>query len=192
MSEQASFPIPFAIGQQVWHATRNTREHYETCPDCVGTRVLTIILGNGEEFEIPCSACSYGYEPATGKVKRTVCEWMPIPFTCRRVNISGDTIYYSEAGPEANCYTSAYAENLFADRAECEARCKVQQEQQVEEEAKHAGDHLLSKRKKLASSIDYWRSRKRDLERDLAWVNERLKTCAPRAPRKKKEAPSAG
>jgi hypothetical protein len=60
----------FNLGDAVWFAATGQRERVERCPDCCGTRVLLVTMGDGTQHSIACSLCGQGYEPSTGVVNR--------------------------------------------------------------------------------------------------------------------------
>ena len=59
--------MKYKIGDKVWMAQFN-RYAMETitCPDCQGDRYLTVIMGDGNIIEMPCSLCEkridFGYD----------------------------------------------------------------------------------------------------------------------------------
>lgn len=60
------------IGDVVWVARLKHREFYETCPDCLGTKAVTLLLANGERESLECKTCwPGGYDPSRGFIIRT-------------------------------------------------------------------------------------------------------------------------
>ena len=180
MTLEASIPIPFALGEPLWHTGYGHREEWIECPECAGSRALTLIQGNGKEVSIACACCSRGFEDPSGTVKRTHYERTPTRFTPRRVSVSGDEIRYSESEPDATAFNMVYATDLYVDRDECANRCE-------EDNAKHekAQDELLlrnlvSKRREMAWSVHYWGRQVKTLERDLGRARERLSASKAR------------
>ncbi len=62
----------FELGSDVWYITLQVTKYSETCPDCMGQKYLTVILGDGSKITIDCGRCSR--HPAlltpTGQVDR--------------------------------------------------------------------------------------------------------------------------
>ena len=58
----------YNIGDKVWYAQRKAIERQELCPDCFGTRALTVIKGDGEQVSIECAGCARGFESPTGYI----------------------------------------------------------------------------------------------------------------------------
>ena len=61
--------MKYDIGQEVYHATWDTREVYVTCPDCGGTGRLRVTFHDDTQVSIECRACQSGYEPPTGRIR---------------------------------------------------------------------------------------------------------------------------
>ena len=57
------------IGETGYFIRRGRNEVEETCPDCAGTLSHHIVLGGGDEHDIPCETCKRGYLGPTGTVK---------------------------------------------------------------------------------------------------------------------------
>lgn len=173
----ASIPIPFPIGEPIWWVGYGVKKEWVECPECAGTKVLTLIQGNGEKVTIDCACCSRGYEPPHGVIERTVYEHTPTRFIPGRVEISGGVIRYSESGPDAACYRIVRVDELFSDRDECEAACVQLNEDRAKQDAELAVRNLASKRREMAWSVHYWGRKVKELERDLVTARERLQRC---------------
>ncbi len=167
--------IPFAIGSEVWWVGPAWRETYETCPDCAGTCYVTMTLGNGDVETIPCGLCSLGYDPPSGRVKRTVCGYAPTRFLCARVRIDGDRVSYMN-----DSHYVPDVEDLFADEAACAAACEVKRAAaQAERDAQWIRNRA-SKRRDLAWSVSYWRSQRTKLREELQRIEDKLTQCEQR------------
>lgn len=168
-----NIPIPFAIGETLWAATGRTVESRLPCPDCAGARVVTLTLADGSMFSVECGACAWGCE-VHGYVTRSRTEFSPREFIPQRVEVRGSEVRYSESGPDANCYSSCDADQLFRDRTECEAACaKLAEERSRHDDAMHIAN-LTRNRNKLAWSLHYWRGLAANLKRDLARIESRF------------------
>jgi hypothetical protein len=173
----ASLPIPFAIGEIVWCCGNGRIEELATCPECAGTRALTLIQGNGEQVSIACACCSRGYGSPSGYVNRVRHEHRPERFTCARVDVSGDEIRYRD---DALACTSREASRLFRSLEECQAACDRENVERAEHDEKMALANLASTRRDMAFSVHYWGRKVRDLERDLERARARLSECKQR------------
>lgn len=171
----AVIAIPFAIGAEVWWTGHSAHEVAETCPECAGTRVLTLLKGSGERVSIDCNYCQVGYLPPTGTVRRTIDEYRPTPFVCTRVTQwCEDGVYYSESREGTTCYTNVPAFDLYATREECEAACAAKTAAAAEQRRHAEEAQLESKRRSLAHSTHYWKRLAERLEREAAIARARL------------------
>jgi hypothetical protein len=191
----ASLEIPFAIGEQCWHIGPGSREEILPCPDCAGTKFVTLILGTGEEHTLDCRGCQSGYDPPRGYITKTIRGYTPTPFTPARVTgFDGERgVQYTEAPPDASCYRTASSVDLFKTREECEIACKARESDFYTEEEIRIRNQLVGRRKDLAWSVHYWRDQIRRLEGDLEAARNRLDVCKAREQKKaKKGAAHAG
>ena len=179
--------LPFALAETIWHAGFESNESYVTCPECLGTKAVTLILANDESYSLDCACCGTGFDGPRGVVKAGSHGRDPIPFTPHRVRVDGDEVMYSESGPDANCYQSADAKDLFATVEECQARCEVLNAERRAHDEKQALNHRMSKRRDLAWSVHYWRSERARLVKDLERIEARLHVCVEREAAVKKD-----
>ena len=176
-------PVPFKIGETLWHAARNHHEEKVQCPECMGTRVITMTLGTGERVALDCEMCRVGWDSARGWVTRSVLtfraeKFMTVDLEFRSL---GEVVYINDRGLRAD------ARVLFPGLEECRVECsRLQQEHDRGREAMMMAN-LESKRKHLAFSAHYWKRKIVDLEKDLERCRARLAVCPE--PRVKKEPP---
>lgn len=57
------------IGEDVFVADVKREPKWITCPDCLGNKYLTVIMGDETRHTIDCSRCSRGWEPPIGKIE---------------------------------------------------------------------------------------------------------------------------
>lgn len=180
MSDQPSIPIPFAIGESLWLAEASRDDRVFPCPVCAGKRVLRVELGDGEVLAVACEGCSRGFEGSSGVCREYRSTYTPKPFTPRRVDVRGNQVTYSDAGPDAGGYTMYRPENLFRDREACEARCAVlaaEQERRIEES--NAQSRMPKGKRGRVDIPAYLIKRREELRRELAGIEERLIVLVP-------------
>ena len=170
-----SIPIPFAIGESLWHAGYGSVERWQPCPDCAGSRVLTVTRGNGESFEVDCASCSIGFEGPRGVVCRTESARSPHLVTLGSVSVDGSGIRYFEGDYPAG--TVLNPDDLFRDKHECQKRCDELNPDANAEEERRIIHNLTHNREKMAWSVHYWGRKIKDLERDLEVARKRLREC---------------
>jgi rubredoxin len=170
-----SIDVPFAIGETVWHAGSNYRKERVTCPDCEGTKVLHILLGNGDRHAMDCGVCNLGFEPPRGYIEHEVCVHEPRAVKLARVlRFDEDGVEYTDAPQGMTCYHSYNSKDLYRDKDECAARCaELEVEAQKNKDAQELAI-LTSKRKSAAHSVSYWRRRRTDARKELEAIERRL------------------
>ena len=61
------------IGDVVWTARLKHCEFRETCPDCLGTKAVTLLLENGERHKLECKTCyPGGFDPPRGYITKWI------------------------------------------------------------------------------------------------------------------------
>lgn len=170
----ATISIPFAIGQQLWAIGNGHNEEWVTCPECAGTKVLTLVKGSGEIVELSCNYCAPGCESPRGVVREVTFDCQPTPFTPKRVEMSGREFRYSESSPDALAYQTYAASELFEDREACAVACEARNAEYRANAERQEIVNLSSKRKNLEHSSHYWTTRLRQLERDVEIVRRRI------------------
>jgi len=59
----------FKVGDRPWWAVYERLTNVEIpCPVCYGNREVKLILGNGDEVQLPCDYCGKGYDDPKGYV----------------------------------------------------------------------------------------------------------------------------
>lgn len=155
------------IGDKVWTARLKHCEFTEVCPDCLGTKAVTLLLENGERHSLDCGTCyPGGYEKARGYIKRT--QYQP---SAREQVIVGLEITPGKTNfrfQDWSCY------EVFDTEAEAIAACEKLRAAQEDE------DHQRFARKKEDSkrtwwwSCGYYRRQIATAKRDLAYAEARL------------------
>lgn len=166
----ATIAIPFAIGEELWHAAPDPAAQWEVCDTCFGKLKITMVLGNGEEHTLDCAACTLGYGQPSGRIQTHRIRYAPKEFIPTKVSMSGDEFHYyrDESGQ------FAYAKDLIRDRAECQVMCDELNEKHAAEEHGRTVHNRTSKRRDMAWSVGYWRGQLRKAEDESARLRERL------------------
>lgn len=180
MMEQ-SIRIPFALGVQCWTVRQRNYPEWVTCPECVGTKFLTLTLGNGAQHQVACGNCAPGYDAPRGVVK--TCEYQNYAETFTPVRVTdlrGDEVMYTDAPEGASAYSCTSSTRMFATQAEAEAAAAKMNEEHAAAMQKQILTNLMHKRRDLAWSVSYWRQKVAGLRRDLERAEERLNTSLAR------------
>jgi hypothetical protein len=133
----------FKVGDRVYLASMEAHEITVPCPDCVGKKYLTVILGDGTNVTIDCCTCQAGYDPPIGYVKYR--GYRPLP-EVQEITIDG--VEYQKEGDkyvavEYEYNKSSYswrttkADRVFSNKEDAQAK--------AESMAKEASEKALSK-----------------------------------------------
>lgn len=156
--------IPFALGQVVWRASATPVERWVECPECAGTKAITMILGNGEEYSLECALCGPGYSQSSGLVRVYDYETTPEEFTCTDLEVRDKEVRYG----------CTKVEFLYEDKEACRTHCDELNEEHKRHAEKRDIAVLSSRREGLAFSAHYWSSVVRKLKKELATAEARL------------------
>lgn len=114
---------PIHIGDTVWTA-RSAKEPIKvTCPICYRKKIVSLILGNGDELELKCDFCSSGYAPPSGEV--TEYKFVTDPTRRQITEIRTET---TEKGTETIYMSDSYVlyeDIVFATFEAAEERSKI-------------------------------------------------------------------
>lgn len=165
----------YNIGDKVWFAQRKTVEKTALCPDCFGTRALTLIKGDGERVSLACAGCTRGYNEPTGYVHYHAQVSSVSEVTVERVEIKRDGVTY---GVNGNWIVEN--DNVFDTREEAEVRALVlAEEYNQDEEAR-----VYTKEKPQhtwAWNAHYHRDCIKRAEKDLLYHTAKLNVAKVRA-----------
>ncbi len=170
----ATVEIPFAEGQEVWWAGNASEKVTVECPECCGTRAITMVKGNGEEVSLACGMCSLGFDPPRGTITEWVWNHAPQKLTL------GPLTSVDNHGPDGAtryCYGSFRSEDLFNNEGPCQLDCNRRNTERAEQVEKQAIARLESKRSNLAHSASYWATQCRTIREDLKRAEARLAAC---------------
>lgn len=162
-----SIDIPFSIGESVWRASATPVERWVTCPECDGTKAVTMTLGNGEKHSLNCACCTLGYDPPMGVVRTYDYDSTPERYICRDLELRDGAVRYGGVD----------AVYLYEDEEKCREHCNLLNAKHKEREEERALAVLSSKRRDMAWSVHYWRSEVHRMKKDLASVEARLAVC---------------
>lgn len=122
-----TMPAPkYEIGDKVFSAGRAYSTKRISCPDCLGTKLWTVVFADGTSEEIMCQTCKNGFEPASGVIAYN--EWSPTvqPLTIGKIYgwepDDGMKYMCNETGIGSG--TIHYERNLFTNREEAQAQAE--------------------------------------------------------------------
>ena len=156
----------YKINEEIYHAQYERKQRFIVCPDCMGKRFLTVIMGDDSKVTIDCVGCTRGaYEGPHGNIET----WDFEPTVTKR-KITGmevtpqkteykSHIFCDECG---SSWHSLKNEDIFTTEAEAIIRANELKEEAGKEEVKRL-------------------SQKHDRNRTWAWNAHYHKDCIRRA-----------
>jgi hypothetical protein len=166
----------FNLGDEVWVVHMVTKMIKETCPDCFGDKLLTVVLGNGEVVAIDCSRCGQGYNPPTGVVEIRTFGPDVKQGVIAGVEISEQKEKYQLSASDSISDFSYYSydvDNIFLDRERAEERAK----ERAEELSQQQREKILRKERDgrtWAWNVSYHRHEIRRAEKSIEYHKEKL------------------
>ena len=171
----------FNIGDTVYQASAGQEPIWVTCPECLGSGRLRVIMGDDSEVSIACVCCERGYEGSPGRIQTYRFMTRTTEHTVTGVEAqqreSGLRVRYS-----FGCWSSE-AENVFATREAALVHAAALVAEHEVEETKRL-KYKEKQHKTWASNVAYWRSQIRRAKEDIARYEARLAV----APKNCKEA----
>ena len=78
--------IKFSIGDTVYQSQAGQEQMWVTCPECLGSGRLCVIVGDDSEVSIPCVCCERGYEGSSGRIQsyRFMARTTPTPWAWQK------------------------------------------------------------------------------------------------------------
>jgi hypothetical protein len=149
-----SIPIPkFDIGDKVFRAQVEQREVAKQCPDCLGQGIWSGITPAGEEFEVPCSTCGFGFKdksPGTIQERRLTVTALPLTIGSIRIDTASrneNPVSYMCKETGIGSGTIHHENNLFISEEEAFKRAReILGEREVE--LKEMDKERIAKKKK--------------------------------------------
>lgn len=175
----------FNIGDIAYYASAGQERIWITCPECLGSGRLRVILGDESEVSIACVCCERGYEGSPGKIQtyafRSNVQTVVIIGVESEMRDDKLTTRYKFQG----CYT-ADEMNLYASRDMAASRAEqLVLEHQVEETK--SLKYKEKQHKTWAWNVSYWRGIIRRAKEEIGRAEARL-AVAPKSRIECKEA----
>lgn len=168
----------FKIGDTAFRASYDKQPKWITCPDCLGSKHVKMILGDGTEVTIECGGCDPGgYEPSKGVIRQYDYVTVVKEFTVTGVNVRAEEINYELNNFGGGSYYSSDEKDLFETREEAQADGERQRREHEAEENKR----FMAKTKNHHSwkwNATYHRRCIADLERQLEYHRGKVQVCA--------------
>jgi len=163
----------YSKGDVVWFASCKTERVDVECDVCFGKKQVTLVLGNGEQFLIPCSYCGTGFDAPRGVVSEY--RWVAEP---KQIMISSvktedtDKGIKVEYGFDDNYI--AYVTEVFDTKEDAIARC-IEHTKEYEKDQNERKMHIIKDRKRsIAWSVGYHRREIKQLRGQLEYHEKQV------------------
>lgn len=156
----------FDIGCEVWWAHTQNAALRITCPECLGKRFITVVLGDDTKHTIPCICCERGWEGSLGELIGWRHEVKVIKTVVTGVRMTADDTEYQL--PEGYL-----TKDLYATKEEAEERARELVKERDAEELRR----MHSKEKDTRSwawNVHYHRKCIRDAEKQIEYHKAKL------------------
>src|ERR1019366_1285165 len=140
----------FNIGDKAFRARAGQETIWVTCPECLGSGRLRVILGDDSEVSIACVCCERGYEGSPGSIQSYAFRTGADVGIITAIEMREGKLRYSFNGCS---YDDGY---VFATEAEAIDRC-VDLIQEHETEEKRRLSYKEKQHKTWAWHVSYWR-----------------------------------
>lgn len=176
----ATIEIPFEIGEELWVAEFVETQERVTCEFCGGSKQVGILCHDGSVLPVDCEGCKYDYMPRGFTIKKS---WkaIPVSFVPRRFEIRSDGVVYSEAHPQATCWSSRSADDIFRSRDEAEKACKKLALNRAEQERENEARNVAFRKTRQAESAVWWKRKLNELRRDVAVCERKIEEFAAKS-----------
>jgi len=120
----------FDIGDKVWVARWQKNKQWEVCPHCLGSKYLTVIMGDKSQVTIDCTCCVEGAGRSSGKIAT----WDYSP-DADEITLDGYEVSLSEGKKETTYrFGCSGYDNVFATKEEAIVYALAKIEQQKAED----------------------------------------------------------
>ena len=168
----------FNIGDKVFMATYGRNDKFVTCPDCLGSKQVKVVLGDGTEILIECGGCDPGgYQCSTGRIRQYDYSVEAIERTVTGVKTTMSGTEYELDNFGGCSYYTGDQSKVFATEELAIAAVNLLKQQFEDEENKR----LMAKtkdHKSWAWNATYHRRCIKDLERQLEHHRTKVEICA--------------
>lgn len=164
----------FSFGQVVYAVVSDTKEEYLPCPDCGGTKFVTVIT-HAETVTLDCKGCERGYLGPCGFLVK----YVPSVFVVSRPIVSLETdwqesgTYEYRIPSDSGGRWSKKEHELFATEEEAAASCA-----QVLKEKQDIEEYRISQKQKAEKSwawhVHYYQKQIRDAKNTIEYATLQL------------------
>lgn len=180
----------FQLGQTVFTVSEYEKRIPEICPDCLGTRVITVILATDEQHIIDCDLCKQGWEGSTGRWEERVSAFRVEEQIVTGVELLHRYDEYADKLIEAQyiCnHSRFYDYDVFATREEASLRGE-EMIQKYNERATKSISTKYDHKRNWAWHVRYHRENIRRAEKDIVYNKSKLAVALVKAKEDKEDS----
>ncbi len=158
----------YKIGDVVWAANRRRVEKSMVCPDCLGKKFLTVILGDDSRVTINCSFCDGGlYSGPCGLIHYCQEEVQAEMITIEGLEeMAGNVTYKYNVNDEGCCYDVIKEQDVFPTKEEAQNRA-LTLAQEYEQSERDRINYKLKPAKTWAWHVRYYRNNIRQAQKEI-------------------------
>lgn len=167
----------FKIGDRVFMGRYDRVGTHVVCPDCLGSKKVKVVLGDGSEWNIECGGCDPGgYIGSTGTIKQYEYTSIATPHKVTAVKASTSGVSYELDNFGGGSYYVPDENKVFSTSEEAMADADKQKADHEAEENRR----LMAKTKDAKSwawNLTYHRRCIKDHERQLEYHRAKVQLC---------------
>lgn len=170
----------FKIGDRVFKANYGRHEKWITCPDCLGSKRVRVVLGDETEVSIECGGCyPGGYDPSLGIIRQ-----YDYSTEVKRYEVTGICMHGTEVEYQLDnfggSYHTAKDSEVFGTHEEAHAYGELQR---VKHEAEENMRWLAKTKdhKSWAWNATYHRRCAKKAEEEADYHRRKAQVCAAKA-----------
>ena len=161
--------LPFTVGEKKWLPGRAPWNLTIPCSVCAGQKAVTVILGSGEQLRVPCEGCGLGYDGPRGYIS----EWSYAPRVEEFIIQEPVGLYNGEWTVKSTAGTQAKLSEL-KDTEDLAMQESCKQASRQFERCMETWQRKRKDSKHLGWTIRYHRDKIADLQRQIAWHQEKI------------------
>jgi len=158
--------LMFKLDDKVWCASLESVERQLTCPECLGDRAWTVIMGDGSQVSIECSLCKVGYAKPYGYITYRAYEPKVKQRTITRIEQSRDGYEYTV--DECSIVKAVFENMVDAFQEACRMVDEYDEAERKRIEQKEKGN------KNWAWHVRYHRQCIREAEKSITYHTAKL------------------
>ncbi len=166
----------YKIGDVVWAANRRRVEKSMVCPDCLGKKFLTVILGDDSRVTIDCASCDEDlYSGPSGLIRYYQEEVQAEMITIEGLEEMAGKVEYKYKINGCCCYVIK-EQDVFPTKEEAQMRA-LKLAQEYEQSERDRINYKLKPAKNWAWHIRYYRDNIKRAQKEIEYTTLQLEAA---------------